>query len=206
MRYFIWLPVTVLLFTASCKKDSNKDGDINQTSFSAEVVIDGDTITMEPALVGYTNAVGAGGGVIDTAGNYLFRQFSEFASVNDTLRIYFMDLFPAEPTDAEKEAIVHTGNYPTGYGTFDVVANDVNIVAGAAIVYIDVNGTRWTTDRDPQNQPNWSFNVTSHELNSRDIFSKYNTSLTFSARLYNPLTGDYIDVEALEMTARTVLP
>lgn len=206
MRYFIWLPVVVMLLAVSCKKDSDKDGDINQNTFSAKVVINGDTITMEPALVGYTNAVGAGGGVIDTAGNYLFRQFSEFASVNDTLRIYFMDLFPSEPTAAEKEAIVRTGSYPTGYGTFDVVAADVNIIAGAAIVYIDANGARWTTDRDPQNQPNWSFNVTNHELNVRDIFSKYNTSLTFSARLYNPLNGAFVDVEALEMTTRTVLP
>lgn len=206
MRYVALLPILLMLVMVSCKKDSEKDGDINQTAYSATVVIDGDTITMEPALVGYTNAVGAGGGVIDTAGNYLFRQFSEFASVNDTLRIYFIDLFAAEPTAAEKDAIVHTGSYPTGYGTFDVVAQDVNIIAGAALVYIDANGTRWTTDRDPQNQPNWSFIVTSHEPNNRDVFSEYFSKMTFKARLYNPLNGDFIDVEALEMTTRTVLP
>lgn len=206
MKYIALLSMLVMLTVVSCKKDSEKDGDINQTAYSATVVIDGDTITMEPALVGYTNAVGSGGGVIDTAGNYLFRQFTEFASPNDTLRIYFIDLFTEAPTAAQKEAVVHTGTYPTGYGTFDVVAADVNIIAGAAIVYIDANGTRWTTDRDPQNQPNWSFNVSSHEPNNRDVFSKYFSQMTFKARLYNPLNGNFIDVEALQMTARTVLP
>ncbi len=206
MRYFILLPIALMLLIVSCKKDSDKDGDINQTAFSAEVVIDGDTIKMEQALVGYTNSVGSGGGVVDTAGNYLFRQFTEFASVNDTLRIYFIELYPSEPTAAQKEAIVKIGNFPTGYGTFDVIAPDANLLAGAAIVYIDANGTRWTTDRDPSIQPNWRFTVTTHTLNSRDIFSKYNTSMSFSARLYNPLNGDFIDVEALKMTARTVLP
>ncbi len=206
MRYAIILPLLLMLGMVSCKKDSEKDGDINQNNFSAEVVINGDTIIMEPALVGYTNAVGAGGGVIDTVGNYLFRQFTEFASVNDTLRIYFIDIFATEPTAAQKEAIVRAGTFPTGYGTFDVIAPDANLLSGAAIVYIDANGTRWTTDRDPQNQPNWSFLVTSHTQNTVDNFSEFNTSMTFSARLYNPLNGNFIDVQALQMTARTVLP
>lgn len=206
MRYTILLPLVMMLAFVSCKKDSDKDGDINKTSFFAEVVINGDTIEMKQALVGYTNAVGSGGGVVDTAGNYLFRQFTEFASQNDTLRIYFIDIFSAAPTAAQKEGVVHTGNYNTGYGTFDVIAPDANLLAGAAVVYIDSVGTRWTTDRDPKVQPNWAFNVSSHTANTNDGFSKNLSKLTFNVRLHNPINGNHIDAQALEMTARTVVP
>jgi hypothetical protein len=206
MKSTLLLSIALVFAFASCKKDSDKNGDINQGSFYGQVVINGDTIELKQAVVGYTNSVGSGGGVIDTAGNYLFRQYTEFASVNDTLRIYFIDVFAAEPTTAQKDAIVRTGNFDTGYGTFDVIAPDANLKSGAAVVYIDSTGTLWTTDRDPEDQPNWAFNVSSHAANTSNGFSKYITKLTFTARLHNPLTGNHIDATALEMTARTVIP
>lgn len=205
MKKLVWiLPVIIMAF-AACTKDSNKDGDIDQSTFKATVIIDGDTIKMEQqGLTGYSNGPGSGGGVADTANNYLFRQITQFASPTDTLRIYFIEIFPQEPTAAQKEAIVKVGSYPTGYGTFDVIAPDANLKDGAAVVYVDANGTRWTTDRNPETQPNWSFNVTAHTDNSKDAFSKYITDMNFSVRLHNPLNGDFIDVRALEMCARTV--
>mgnify|MGYP006174873753 CR=1 FL=1 len=99
-------------------------------------------------------------------------------------------------------SIVHSGSIDTSAAK----AGEVHLLADGGHIRVDGQITANSTGRDPQNQPNWSFNVTSHELNNRDIFSKYNSSLTFRARLYNPLTGDFIDVEALEMTTRTVLP
>jgi hypothetical protein len=206
MKSTLLLSIALVFAFASCKKDSDKNGDINQGSFYGKVVINGDTIELKQALVGYTNGVGSGGGVIDTAGNYLFRQFTEFGSANDTLRIYFIDVFATEPTAAQKEATVRTGNYNTGYGTLNAIAPDANLKAGAAVVYIDSMGTFWTTDKDPENQPNWAFNVSSHTANTNDGFSKYITKLTFTVRLHNPLTGDQIEATALKMTARTVIP
>lgn len=196
----------VLIAFAACTKDSNKDGDINQSPFSAEVVIGGDTIKMEQGLVGYTNGPGQGGGVIDTNDTYLFRQFTQFASPNDTLRIFFIDTFGSEPTAAQKEALVRTGSYPTGYGTADVIAPDASLKAGAAVVYIDSLGNRWTTDRNPENQPNWSFNISRHELNNVDNVSKYMTDITLSARLYNPMGGTPVDITVINMRARTIIP
>lgn len=204
MKNLAWLvPVLMLVITASCNKDSKK-GDINQSNFSAEVVIDGDTIVMEQGLVGYGNGPGSGGGVVDTNGTYLYRQITQFFSANDTFRIYFIDTFPTEPTAAQREAIIYTGSYPTGYGTADVIAPDAKLKSGAAVVYIDSSGTRWTTDRDPEQQPNWGFNVSAHAANDIDGISKFITDLTLSARLHNPITGGFIDVQVLKMRTRTV--
>ncbi|CAN5178797.1 hypothetical protein BH09BAC1_BH09BAC1_06400 [soil metagenome] len=204
MKNIAWLlPVLMLLVMVSCKKDSKK-GDINQTNFSADVVIDGDTVKMQQGLLGYSNGVGSGGGEVDTFHTYLFRQLAQFYSPTDTLRIYFIDTFAVEPSLAVKEAIVHTGSYPTGYGTFDIIAPDANLKPGAAIVYVDAQGVRWTTDRDPQVQPNWNFNVSAHTANSIDAFSKFLTDITFTARLHNPVTGASIDVQAIKMRTRTI--
>lgn len=205
MKNLAWLlPVLMMIALVSCKKDSTKGDDPNLNNFTAVVIIDGDTVNMEQGLAGYTNGTGSGGGVADTLDNYLFRQITQFYSATDTLRIYFIDIFPAEPTLAEKEAIVHTGNYPTGYGTFDAIAPDAKLKAGAAVVYIDAQGTRWTTDRAPETQPNWSFNVSAHTANNLDAFSKYVTDLTFSVRLHNPINGDFMDVQAVSMRTRTI--
>lgn len=197
--------LAMALATVSCKKDSN-DGDINQSDFYAEVIINGDTINMGERFNGYTNAPGSGGGVVDTAGGYLFRQFTQFAGANDTLRIYFIKKFAANPDAATKEAVIQTGSYPTGFGTFETIAPDANIKDGAAIVYIDGNGTRWTTDRDPEEQPNWNFTVTNHAANTFDGFSKKLTDVTFNARLHNPLNGNKIDISVIKLRARTIAP
>ena len=69
MKSTLLLSIALVFAFASCKKDSDKNGDINQGSFYGQVVINGDTIELKQAVVGYTNSVGSGGGVIDTAGN-----------------------------------------------------------------------------------------------------------------------------------------
>ncbi len=206
MKNLIWLSVVFCLIFISCKKDSNDGKGINHSDFYAELVIDGDTVTMQERVNGYTNVPGSGGGVADTAGNYLFRQFTQYSSANDTLRIYFIDIFSSTPNQSEKEGIIHTGTYPTGYGAMDAIAPDASLKAGAAIVYIDANGTRWSTDRNPELQPNWSFNVTKHENNSVDGYSKYLTDMDFTARLYNAQTGNYVDVSVIKLRGRTVIP
>ena len=205
MKNTLWfLLATALVLASSCTKDSNKGGDINVEDFYAEVVIDGDTINMTDRLNGYTNGVGSGGGVADSNSHYLFRQLTEFAGTQDTLRIYFIKIFNSPPDAAAKEAVVHSGSYLPGNGTADVILPGADLEDGAAIVYIAPDGTRWVSDRTPTAQPNWNFNVTSHTENDIDNFSKYITDITFTGKLYNLTTGASVDINVVRLRARTI--
>lgn len=65
-------------------------------------------------------------------------------------------------------------------------ANTVSGVDGAAVYYVDDQGTYWSTSYDSTTtQPNWSFAITSHTALTNDSFAKYLTEATFSCTLYD---------------------
>ncbi len=84
----------------------------------------------------------------------------------------------AEYANTEIESMFSVKSY--------TAANTVSGIDGAAVYYVDGQGTYWSTSYDSNTtQPNWSFAITSHTALTNDSFAKYLTEATFSCTLYD---------------------
>ena len=186
MRYLSSLlaALTIAFTFTSCTKDSEKKNQGNNVLASENhitLTIDGDSLTIIDGIGGWLNKVGSGGGVVDTNGTYLHREFSEFSNSNgDTLRIYFIELFSNSPTQAQKEAIVSPGTYSLGYGASNSLSSG-QAESGVVVTYVS-NGVRWSTEYGTQS--NYFFEVDSQVVNSANT-SKYVTFGRFEATIFD---------------------
>lgn len=180
----------MMIFMLSCTKDANKNTANNILSSDRYVLaeVNGDTLLIQDGVAGFVNKVGTGGGVIDTNGTELWRQFTEYGNGTDTLRIYFIELFSSTPSATQKEEIVRVGNYDYGSGTGSVIPQGV--AENGVVISYKNNNTWWTTEG--HEQYNKSFVVDSLLTNSGNT-SKYIVSGTFSCNMFNS-NGDSISV------------
>lgn len=196
------LPLVLIFFTA-CEDEPdnttfNTIGGFNITApYYLVMVVDGDSVLIQEGMNGYTNGYGHGSGQADTLGNILERQKTAFDGPDYTVSIYFMETFPAQPTDTQIEDMFVLGNYSYGNSTTFPRTD------GVEIDLLDSNNEEWSTKRDSSFSGN-SFSVTAHETNTNDSFTPYATEGNFNAVLYND-SGDSMVVEGAYFRGRTVV-
>lgn len=181
---FIIALVAITIGYTSCSK-SNNGGNLGNNVLSSEnhvtYVLGTDTVNIVDGVGGWLNKVGSGGGVVDTNGTYLQREFSEFGKANgDTLRIYFIKQFNNAPDQQQKEAMISLGNYTAGNGSSNSV-NPNDLEDGVVITYRTTQNY-WSTELGTQN--NFMFEVDTLQQNSSNT-SKYVIYGQFTGTLYN---------------------
>lgn len=167
---------------SSCKDRSNGANLGNNVLASDQYLaasIGSDSLTIEDGVSGFVNSAGSGGGVVDTNGNYLQREFTEYSNNADILRIYFLQLFSDTPSTQQVADMVQTGNYSYGQGTTNAFINDT-VISGVAITYTK-DGTTWSTEYESQSSS--TFTVDSVWANTVDNASSYFVKGTFSCTL-----------------------
>lgn len=196
----LFVTIIVLIMFMACVKDSTEEN-LGNNVLSSEnhitYVLNSDTVNIIDGINGWLNKVGAGGGMLDTV--YLHREYSEFSNVNgDTIRIYFIEKFSAEPSQQEKEAMIHIGEYDPGYGTGNSL-DPADVTNGVAITY-KADGTLWSTELGAQND--FLFAVDSQLVNSHNT-SKYFTYGRFQGTLYNA-NGNTLNISDASFRAITI--
>lgn len=196
----LFVTIIVLIMFIACTKDSTKEN-LGNNVLSSEnhitYVLNNDTVNIIDGVSGWLNKVGAGGGMLDTV--YLHREYSEFSNVNgDTIRIYFIKKFSAEPNQQEKEAMIHLGGYDPGYGTENSL-DPATVTNGVAITYRS-EGILWSTELGAQND--FLFVVDSQLVNSLNT-SKNFTYGRFQGTLYNA-AGNELNISEASFRAITI--
>lgn len=200
MRYLIYTAtILVLILIASCAKDTNdnKANNILSSDRYLLAMVNGDSLLIQDGVGGFVNKVGTGGGVIDTNGTYLVRQFTEYGNGTDTLRIYIIELFGSEPSESQKEAVVHVGSYDYGAG-FGSIIPQGGAQNGVVITFKN-SGAWWSTEGHTQTG---SFTIDSLTSNTNNS-SKYVFDGSFGCTLFNN-NGDSLVVSNASFSALVI--
>jgi hypothetical protein len=108
-----------------------------------------------------------------------------------SIYVHILKYFNHEPSNAERDGMIKTGNYAYGFG--DVSSATVD---GATIDYIDANGENWFSETGPQSGS--SFAITELINNPNGTSAKI-FKATFSCKLYN-LEG----TKSIQVTSATI--
>lgn len=166
----------------SCKKAVSNQNAIT-SSFYFTAVIDGTKVTYEDGKNGYGSGVGASGGTVP-AGCQKEQSLNIRAYVAKKCGgVAILKTFADCNIECSLiKGMFHLGTYTYGKRSMSTNQNGVD---GAAVYYVDNNGTLWSSDYGAATQTNSNFSITEHIDNTNDDYSVSITKATFNCTLYD---------------------
>ena len=165
----------------SCKKADSNNG--ISSSFYFTAVIDGTTVTYEDGKNGYGSGVGSSSGTVP-AGCQKEQSLNLRAYVTkNSAGVSILKTFDQCSVDCSLiEGMFYVGTYTYGKRSLSTNQNGID---GAAVYYVDNNGTLWSSGYGTATQTNSNFKITEHIENTKDYFSNRITKVTFNCKLYD---------------------
>ncbi|MHC2991425.1 hypothetical protein OB13_07455 [Pontibacter sp. HJ8] len=202
--------LTLALFAAfsfsSCDKEEDEPlSEGVDDRYAIEAELDGQAVVLREGKDGYFNfgSTGktSGDGFCLNRATMIIGKYHDVSKTNTKLKDTFQVTIQRYARVCSADNSYEKGLYQVGEYPFakDATDRDAN---GVVILYTDVNGVDWSTNRGSQDQSGSRFEVTAHQPIKSKIY-QYETDAVFNCRLYND-AGEAIVLTKGRIKARSI--